>query len=252
MLARFSGHKIWQMINADHCQVRTVTAHVDGKCGVDEGTVLVVERDRVVGVAGVAADVADDAKLATGLRQRFGCDKWRDRLAEIDTVDEDVGGGYLGVRPPGCRLGHIPFQNERCRYAGEETAVDGADAAATERTDDNDAGRLIGVEGDPTQERVIDSFQHVGQGRIIRGNQGGKRGLRVGQLVSPGQKSNCSARKAGKVSKCSDAPSQRVGQELDVIQHTASTSKARKIAVPVLLSLVAMAELDMVMFQGSL
>lgn len=69
MLARFSGHQTRQMINADHCQVRTVTAQVDRKCGLDEGTVFVVERDRVVGVAGVAADVADNAKFTAGLRQ---------------------------------------------------------------------------------------------------------------------------------------------------------------------------------------
>ena len=78
------------MINADHRQGWTVTAHIDWKCGLEEGTVLVVEGHWVARVAGVTANVANYAKFAAGLRQRFDCNEWWNRLAEIDAVDEDV------------------------------------------------------------------------------------------------------------------------------------------------------------------
>lgn len=69
--------------------------------------------------------------------------------------------------------------------------------------------------------------------------------------MGPGKKSNRGARKASMITECSDAPSRRIGQEFDIIQNTASTSKTGKVAVPIFLSLVAMAELYMVMLEGS-
>lgn len=106
------------------------------------------------------------------------------------------------------------------------------DAAATERADDDDARRPRGVEGNRTRERVLDRFLQVGLGRVIRGNDGGKRSLWVGHLVRPGQKRNRRARKASMVSKRSDAPPRRIGQELNVIQNPASAGEARKVSRP--------------------
>lgn len=82
MLARFSGHQTWQMINADYCQFWAVTTQVEGNRGLDEGTVLLIEWDRVVGVAGVTANIANNAKFAAGFRQLLLCEEWRDRLAK--------------------------------------------------------------------------------------------------------------------------------------------------------------------------
>lgn len=58
-----------------------------GKEGVD-----CVDWDWVVGVCGVAGDVADDGEGAGGGGEGGGVDEGGDRVGEVDAVDEDLGG----------------------------------------------------------------------------------------------------------------------------------------------------------------
>ena len=78
------------MVNGGHRQVRTTTSYVDGKCGLDKGRVLLVERNWVVGIAGITADVTYDPKFAAGSRQRIGPDERSNWLPEIYATDKDV------------------------------------------------------------------------------------------------------------------------------------------------------------------
>lgn len=68
------------MVDADHAERHTalVRVELDRYSGMGEGRVDLIDRDGVVRVGSVAADVADDAQLARSGRERFGLDEGRD------------------------------------------------------------------------------------------------------------------------------------------------------------------------------
>ena len=74
-----AGQQTGQVVDADDAQRKTVAALGEGHgyCGLAEGGVDVVDGDGVVGVGGVARDVADDTQAARLSRQRLGVDEGR-------------------------------------------------------------------------------------------------------------------------------------------------------------------------------
>ena len=68
-----------QVVDADDAQRQTVAAlgESHGHCGLRECGVDVVDGDGVVGVGGVAGNIADDAQAARLSRQRLGVDEGR-------------------------------------------------------------------------------------------------------------------------------------------------------------------------------
>jgi hypothetical protein len=91
-LRRFAREQTGQVIDADHAEGQTVAAlgkrNRHGRLA--EGGVDVVDGDRVVGVGGVARDVADDAQAARLRGERLGIDEGRDLGGEVDAVDENI------------------------------------------------------------------------------------------------------------------------------------------------------------------
>jgi hypothetical protein len=96
-----------------------------------------------VRVGGVAADVADDAEVAGGGRERLEVDKGRDGFGEVDAVDEEVALDDLGVGPGAvfC-LGQVPLLDLVAADLVEE--VDGAAAAAAKGAEDERGGLAAG------------------------------------------------------------------------------------------------------------
>lgn len=86
------------MVDGDDGQPWPVALDLDLDCGLVKGCVDVVDGDRVVGVCGVAADIAHDAQLPAILLQALHVDEWRDRLGQVDAVDKDVAVDDLLVR----------------------------------------------------------------------------------------------------------------------------------------------------------
>jgi hypothetical protein len=80
------------VVDADDTERQFVAAlgERDGHGRFAEGGVDVVDGDRVVGVGGVARDVADDAQTARLGGERLGVDEGRDLGRQVDAVDEDV------------------------------------------------------------------------------------------------------------------------------------------------------------------
>ena len=98
------------MVDGDDGQSRSVALDINPDGRLVEGGVDVVDGNGVVWVCGVAAHIADDTKLALGRLQALLVDEWRDRLGEVDAVDEDVRLDDLGVRSVTLLgLGQVPL-----------------------------------------------------------------------------------------------------------------------------------------------
>jgi len=78
------------MVDGDDGQSRSVALDMDTDGRLVEGGVDVVDGNGVVWVCGVAAHIADDAELALGRLQALLVDERRNRLGEVDAVDEHV------------------------------------------------------------------------------------------------------------------------------------------------------------------
>lgn len=122
------------MVDGDDGQRGPVTLDIDLDGGLVECGVDVVDGNGVVGVGGVAADVADDAELAAGALEARAVDKRRDGLGQVDAVDEDVRLDDLRVRPVALLgLGQIPLLDLAAADLLQQ--VDGARAAAAQSSE---------------------------------------------------------------------------------------------------------------------
>lgn len=98
------------MINRDDGQSRTVALDWDFDGGLVESGVDVVDRDGVVGICSVAANIAYDAEGAVWRLEALLVDEWGDGLGEVDAVYEDVGLDDFWVRPVAFfGFGEVPF-----------------------------------------------------------------------------------------------------------------------------------------------
>jgi hypothetical protein len=75
-----------------------VVLDLDGNGGVLEGCVNGVDRDRVVGVGGIARNVNNDSQVATRLGKELLIDEGRNGLGKVNCVKEDISLGDLLVR----------------------------------------------------------------------------------------------------------------------------------------------------------
>ena len=75
-----------------------VVLDLDGDGGVLEGCVNGVDRDRVVGVGGIARNVNNDSQVATRLGKELLVDEGRNGLGKVNRVKEDISLGDLLVR----------------------------------------------------------------------------------------------------------------------------------------------------------
>lgn len=217
-LGRLARQQAGQVVDADDAQRQAVAAlgqwHGNRRAG--EGGVDVVDGNRVVGVGGVARDVADDTEAARGGRERLCVNERRDLGGQVDAVDEDVGLDDLLVRAGlGRGFGEVPFLEGwvalvrkkvlmlqmQCKayddvfQAGADAEVHGATAAAAESTDDQDARVVAGLglaflDGllDVVDEEVLILVARDAGQRLI---------LAVLELPCPSQEGECGASKAG-------------------------------------------------------
>jgi extradiol dioxygenase family protein len=114
-LGCLAGQQAGQVVDADDAERQVVATlgerHRHGRLA--EGGVDVVNGDRVVGIGGVAGDVADDAQAARLGGERLGVDEGRDLGGEVDAVDEDVGLDDLLVWAGlGRGFGEVPLLQE--------------------------------------------------------------------------------------------------------------------------------------------
>ena len=142
-LRRLARQRRRQVVDRDDRQRRPVALNIDLDSGLVECGVDVVDGDRVVGVRCVAANIADNAKLAVGALEALAVNKGRDGLGEVDAVDEDVRLDDLGVRAVALLgLGEIPLLDLGAADLLEQ--VNGARAAAAQGTKDQAGGLAAG------------------------------------------------------------------------------------------------------------
>ena len=75
-----------------------VVLDLDGDGGFLERCVNGVDRDRVVGVSGIARNVNNDSQVATRLGKELLVDEGRNGLGKVNRVKEDVSLGNLLIR----------------------------------------------------------------------------------------------------------------------------------------------------------
>jgi hypothetical protein len=142
-LGGLAGQGRGQVVDGDDGEGGPVAGDVDLDGGLVEGGVDVVDGDGVVGIGGVAADVADDAELAGGRLQALAVDKGWDGLGEVDAVDEDVRLDDVGVGALALLgLCEVPLLDVGAADLLEQ--VDGAGAAAAEGAEDQAGGLAAG------------------------------------------------------------------------------------------------------------
>lgn len=227
-----------QVVDADHAQGQTVAAfgQRDGHCGLGEGGVDVVDWDGVVGVGGVARDIADNAQATRVGGQRLGVDEGRDLGGEVDAVDENVRLDNLlvGTRL-GRGLGKIPLEDVLKTSADAE--VDGTTTAAAESTNDEDA-RVVASLGlalfdgllDVVNEEVLILVAGDGRKRLI---------LAVLELPGPSQESEGGTSEASVVAKCCNTAAVLILEELKVKKSSITLGETAEDSVPSTLALVA-------------
>lgn len=227
-----------QVVDADDAQRQTVAAlgESHGHCRLREGGVDVVDGDGVVGVSGVARDVADDAQAARLSGQRLGVDEGRDLGGEVDAVHEDVRLDDLLV---GARLGggflDIPLDD--VFEAGADAEVDGSTAATTESTDDEDARVVAGL-----SLAFLDGLLHIVDEEVlvlVAGDAGKGLVLAVLELPGPGEECESGASETSVVAECCNTASVLVLEELKVEKSSLALGEAAKDSVPTTLVLVA-------------
>lgn len=210
--------------------------------GSSEGAALLIDWHGIVGIVGIATDITGDTKLAPRFCEGCEGDKRWDGLCEIDAIDEDIRGCDLRKRSPRCSLSHVPFQYVGSRNPDNLTEIDGSGTAAAQCTHDKDARMLVVSPMESEGEGVFDSGYQIVVGRIAGDGTEGSGG--VNELMGPGQERNGCASVSRIIPESGDTPTGGVGQEFDVIEGAAAAFKPGEIAIPVILMLVAVPELD--------
>ena len=237
-LGCLTGQQTGQVVDADNAQWQTVAALRERHwyCGLAEGGVDVVDGDRVVGVGGVARDVADNAQAARLSRQRLGVDEGRDLGGEVDAVDEDIGLDDLLVR---ARLGggllDVPLDD--VFKTGANAEVDSTTAATTESADDEDARVVAGL-----RLALLDGLLHIIDEQVlvlVAGDTGKRLVLAVLELPGPSKESEGSASEASVVAECCNTASVLILEELKVKESSLALGEAAEDGVPTTLVLVA-------------
>ena len=233
-----AGQQTGQVVDAYDAQRQTVAAlgQRHGYCGLAESGVDVVDGDGVVGVGGVARDVADDTQAARLSRQRLGVDEGRDLGGEVDAVDEDIGLDDLLVR---ARLGggllDVPLDD--VFKTGANAEVDSTTAATTESADDEDARVVAGL-----RLALLDGLLHIIDEQVlvlVAGDTGKRLVLAVLELPGPSKESEGSASKASVVAECCNTASVLVLEELKVKKSSLALGEAAEDGIPTTLVLVA-------------
>lgn len=240
--ACLSWEKAGQMIYRDDRKRRVVISR-HGQRRVRERAILRVNRDRVVRVGGVARDVADDGELALGRGERLLVKERRDRLGQVDAVDEDVGLDDFAERAALGRLRHVPLDDLLVWDAGLLAQVDRTSAAAAEGPDDKDRrlapGYLLAIgqlSPDVVEQKVLVGVAGHPWHSFRRG---------VLQLMRPRLDGQSSTGIACMVSKGCDTPTGIVLKKLQVQQGPAASRESRKNFLPASLVLVTVRKLDM-------
>lgn len=189
-LGRLARQSRRQVVDGDDGQSGAVALYVNLDGGLVEGGVDIVDGDGVVGVGGVAADVADNAELAAGALEALAIDEGRDGLGEVNAVDEDVRLDDLGVRPVALLgLGKIPLLDLAAADLLEQ--VNGTRATAAQSAK-NQAGGLAASNLLASSDIVLELGDQVALGVVVAATLGegldARKGLavRVGELPGPG------------------------------------------------------------------
>ena len=201
-------------------------------------------------IGGVAGDVADNAQIAFFVVQGVFVDERWDFLGEVDAVDEDIRLDDLNERPTfGC-FRHIPLQDVLVRDASLFAEIDGASAAAAERTNDKDTGFAAskGLAGLHFGADIVEEQVLVGVGAD------GGHGLSFGvlEVVCPCLHCDGSTSVACVIAECCYSATCVVGKELEVKEGAAALGEAGEDIFPAGLAFVAVCELDVGVFESDL
>lgn len=237
-LGCLAGKQAGQVVDADDAERQIVAALGERHRhrGLGEGRVDVVDGDGVVGVGGVARDVADDAQAARIGGQRLGVDERRDLSREVDAVDEDIRLDNLLVGTGlGGGLREIPLED--VFEAGTDAEVDGSTTAAAKSTDDKNA-RVVASLGlalfdgllDVVNEEVLVLVAGDGRERLL---------LAVLELPGPGQESEGGTSEASVVAECCNTAAILILKELEVEKSSVASGETAEDGVPSSLALVA-------------
>lgn len=237
-LGCLTGQQTGQVVDADNAQWQTVAALRERHwyCGLAEGGVDVVDGDGVVGVGGVAGDVADNAQAARLSRQRLGVDEGRDLGGEVDAVDEDVRLNDLLVRAR-LRGGLLDVPLNDVFKTSADAKVNGTTAATTKSTNDEDARVVASL-----RLALLNSLLHIIDEEVlvfVAGDTGQRLVLAVLELPGPCEECKGGASEASVVAKCCNTASVLVLEELKIEESSLALREAAEDSVPTTLVLVA-------------
>jgi hypothetical protein len=260
------------VVDRDDRQLGTITLNWNANGRLVEGGVDVVDRNGVVWVRCVAADIADDTEPAVGRLEALLVDEWWDGFGEVDTVDEDVWLDDLRVWAVALLgLGQIPLLDFRAADLLEQ--VNSTGAASSESTKYQTAGLVTGdlltgcnilFELGNQLTLVVVVSASVGEGLDTRE----RLTLGVGELPCPCLRGSVllmlssafrtyldgksSPHETSVIAERSNAPAWLILQEFKVVQCASSAGKPRQNVLPAALLLVAMREVDKCVLQREL
>lgn len=232
------------MINADHRQLGLLlNLNRDRRlieCRSDS-----VDRDGVVGVGGIGADIADNRQLAVRCIQALVIHKAGDLRVQVNAVNKDIALDNLLERPSLGRLSHIPLHDIILRDARTPAQLHGTRSAPSQRSNNQDTGLATRL-----RRALRDGLLDIGNELGLVGVGGDAReGLGVGELPGPVLEGESGASETGVEAVGGDAAAALVYEEFEVEERAVAAGEAGEDGFPAALVLVAVGELDVDVLQ---
>lgn len=243
-LARLSREQRRQVINADHRQLGLLL-NLNRHRRLVERRSDSVNRDRVVGVGGVSADIADNRQLAVSRIQALVIHKAGDLRVQVNAVNKDIALDNLLERPTLSRLSHIPLHDIILRDARTPAQLHGTRSTPSQRSNNQDAWLAACL-----RRALRDGLLDIGNERGLVGVGGDAwEGLGVGELPGPVLEGESSTGETGVEAVGGDAAAALVNEEFEVEERAVAAGEAGEDGFPPALVLVAVGELDVDVLQ---
>jgi hypothetical protein len=217
--------------------------NINGNGRLLEGGVDGVDRDRVVGVGGVARNINNNGELAGRSSKGSSINEGGNRLRKVDAVDEDVGLDDLHERSSLGGLSHIPSDDVLLGDSSLNTEVDSSTSTSSKSTN-NENSRLLSS----LRDSLLDVRDQSILVRVRRNTA--KLNIRVQLLVSPNLDSESGTGKSSVVSEGGNTTSGLILEELQVVKSSVTVGETGQDIGPTSLVLVAVCELDVGVDKG--